>query len=167
MDIPVEALDIVAFKMLGVLEDRKQKLEQINLRFPENEFNIAVKTKLQILDQMSVQVNNIQKTGSGKGIVDAYKYVITAYEDFGEALKNFKPEGKSPEYVASFQKAMSDVYKPILLNAKKQRSEIVKLIMENKILSRSNFSVLLEPQDNYKRYLTSKQAVLMDRGGKK
>ena len=167
LDVPVEALDIVAFKMLGVLESRKQKLDQITLRFPENEFNTAVKTKLQILDQMTAQVNNIQNTGSGKGIVDAYKYVINAYEDFGESLKNFKPEGKSPEYVASFQKAMSDVYKPILLNAKKQRSEIAKLIAENKILSRSSFSVLLPPQDTFKRYLTTKQAVLMDRGGKK
>jgi hypothetical protein len=62
---------------------------------------------------------------------------------------------------------MSDVYKPILLNSRKQRTEITKLIMENKILSRSNFSVLFDTQDNFKRYLTSKQAVLMDRGGKR
>lgn len=167
LDVPVEALDQIAFKMLGVLAERKQKLDQIVLRFPENEFNTAVKTKLQILDQMSAQVNNIQKTGSGKGIVDAYKYVIDAYEDFGVTLQAFSPEGKSPEYVASFQKAMSEVYKPILSNARKQRNEISKLIMENKILSRSNFSVLLDSQDNFKRYLTSKQAILMDRGGKR
>lgn len=167
LDIPVEALDLIAFKMLGILADRKQKLDQIILKFPESDFNNAVKTKLQILDQMTIQVNNIQKTGSGKGIVDAYKYVIDAYESFGESLKSFAPEGKAPEYVASFQKAMSDVYKPILLNARKQRTEIKKLITENKILSRSNFSVLLETQDNFKRYLTSKQAILMDRGGRK
>lgn len=167
LDIPVEALDLMAFKMLGVLAERKQKLDQIILKFPENEFNSAVKSKLQVLDQMTVQVNNIQKIGSGKGIVDAYKYVIDAYESFGESIKTFTPEGKSPEYVASFQKAMSDVYKPILLNARKQRTEITKLVIENKILSRSNFSVLFESPDNFKRYLTSKQAVLMDRGGKK
>jgi hypothetical protein len=116
---------------------------------------------------MTVQVNVIQKIGSGKGIVDAYKYVIEAYESFGTSLKGFSPEGKSPEYVASFQKAMADVYNPILANARKHRSEIKKLIIENKILSLSNFSVLFDTQDRYKRYLTSKQAVLMDRGGKR
>ncbi|MBA2403272.1 MAG: hypothetical protein H0V66_00760, partial [Bdellovibrionales bacterium] len=167
LEVPVEALDIIAFKMLGLLAERKQKLDQITLSFPENEFNTAVKSKLQILDQMTKQVNNIQNTGSGKGIVDAYKYVIDAYESFGENLKAFSPEGKSPEYVASFQKAMSEVYNPILLNARKQRSEITKLIKENRILSRSNFLVLMDSKDSFKRYLTSKQAVLMDRGGKR
>jgi hypothetical protein len=167
LDIPVEALDLIAWKMLGILAERKQKLDQVELKFPENEFNTAVKTKLQILDQMTVQVNVIQKIGSGKGIVDAYKYVIEAYESFGTSLKGFSPEGKSPEYVASFQKAMADVYNPILANARKHRAEIKKLIVENKILSLSNFSVLLDTQDRYKRYLTSKQAVLMDRGGKR
>ena len=167
LDIPVEALDLIAFKLLGALAERKMKLDQIILKFPENEFNLAVKSKLQILDQMAGQVNVIQKTGSGKGIVDAYKYVINAYESFGESLKNFSPEGKSPEYVTSFQKAMSDVYNPILLNAKKQRAEITKLIMENKILSLSNFSVLFDSKDSFKRYITPKQSVLMDRGGKR
>ena len=116
---------------------------------------------------MTAQVNTIQNLGSGKGIVDAYKYVIDAYESFGQELKAFSPEGKSPEYVASFQKAMSEVYIPILANARKQRNEISKLIMENKILSRSNFSVLFNAEDSFKRYLTTKQSILMDRGGKR
>ena len=167
LDVPVEALDLMAGKMMTVIVDRKQKLEQIQLAFPENEFNNAVKTKLQILDQMTSQVNNIQKLGSGKGIVDAYKYVIESYENFGKELKAFSPEGKSPEYVASFQKAMAEVYNPILANARKQRTEIRKLIMENKILSRSNVSVLGDQDDSFKRYITTKQAVIMDRGGKR
>ena len=167
LDIPVEALDIMAFKLMGYLIERKQKLDQILLQFPETEFNAAVKGKLQILDQMTTQVNAIQKLGSGKGIVDAYKYVINSYEEFGESLKAFSPEGKSPEYIASFQKAMAEVYNPILSNAQRQRGEIKKLIVENKILSRSNFSVLFNRPENFKRYLTSKQAILMDRGGKR
>lgn len=167
LDIPVDALDLVASKMLGAIVEKKEHLDKIALRFPETEFNTAVKGKLQILDQMTAQVNAIQNLGSGKGIVDAYKYVIDAYEGFGQELKAFSPEGKSPEYVASFQKAMSEVYNPILTNARKQRSEISKLIMENKILSRSNFSVLFNAEDNFKRYLTTKQSILMDRGGKR
>ena len=55
----------------------------------------------------------------------------------------------------------------ILANARKQRNEISKLIMENKILSRSNFSVLFNAEDSFKRYLTTKQSILMDRGGKR
>lgn len=167
LDIPVDALDLIATKMLGSLVEKKERLEKIELRFPENEFNTAVKSKLQILDQMTAQVNTIQSLGSGKGIVEAYKYVIDAYEQFGENLKAFSPEGKSPEYVTSFQKAMSEVYNPILGNARKQRSEISKLVMENKILSRSNFAVLFNAEDNFKRYFTVKQSILMDRGGKR
>ena len=167
LDIPVETLDFMASKMLANLAERKQKLDQIELKFPESEFNSAVKLKLQILDQMTIQVNQIQKLGSGKGIVDAYKYVIEAYETFGESLKSFSPEGKAPEYIESFQNAMSKVYLPILENARKQRSEVKKLISENKVLSKSNFSVLYGQQENFKRFYSSKQAVLMERGGKR
>lgn len=167
LDIPVDALDLVASKMLGSLAEKKERLEKITLRFPENEFNAAVKSKLQILDQMTAQLNTIQSMGSGKGIVDASKYVIDAYQEFGQTLKAFSPEGKSPEYVASFQKAMSEVYNPILNNARKQKNEISKLIMENKILSRSNFDVLFNADDSFKRYITTKQSILMDRGGKR
>jgi hypothetical protein len=167
LDIPVDALDLIASKMLGSIVEKQERLDKITLKFPENEFNSAVKSKLQILDQMTAQVNTIQNLGSGKGIVDAYKHVIDAYESFGKELKAFSPEGKSPEYVASFQKAMSEVYNPILANARKQRNEISKLIMENKILSLSNFSVLFNAEDSFKRYLTTKQSILMDRGGKR
>ncbi len=157
----------MASKMLLGVAERKQKIDQIVLRFPETEFNNAVKSKLQMLDQLTIQINAIQKTGSGKGIVEAYKIAIEAYEDFGTSLKNFVPEGKSPEYVQSFSKAMSDVYNPILANARKQRQEVKKLIMDNKILSLSNYAVLYPPEGNSKRYMTAKNAVLMDRGGRR
>ena len=140
---------------------------EIPLRFPENEFNNAVKAKLKILDQLTSEVNQIQKTGSGKGIVEGYRLVIEAYETFGEELRAFTPEGKSPEYLASFQKAMADVYNPILANARKQRSEVKKLIMDNKILSASNYAVLYGRLESFKRYVSSKNIVLMDRGGQR
>ncbi|WPU65742.1 tetratricopeptide repeat protein [Peredibacter starrii] len=166
LDIPVEALDLMAEKMLASVQDKKQRLDQIQLRFPEAEFNSAVKSKLQLLDQMTSDVNNIQKIGSGKGIVEAYKYVIDAYESFGTELKNFTPEGKAPEYVASFKKAMAEVHGPILANARKQRSEVKKLISDNKILSFSNYAVLYSELESNKRFLTEKEAVLMERGGR-
>lgn len=166
LDIPVEALDLMAEKMLVSVQDKKQRLDQIRLQFPEAEFNNAVKSKLQLLDQMTSDVNNIQKVGSGKGIVEAYKYVIGAYESFGTELKNFTPEGKAPEYVESFKKAMAEVHGPILANARKQRSEVKKLIADNKILSFSNYAVLYSELESNKRFLTEKEAVLMERGGR-
>jgi hypothetical protein len=167
LDVPVEALDLIAERMLLTVVEKKQKIESIPLTFPEATFNAAVKTKLQLLDQMTTEVNNIQKIGSGKGIVEAYKYVISAYENFGNSLRQFTPEGKAPEYVDSFKKAMADVHGPILQNAQKQRQEIRKLIKDNKILSFSNYSVLYSDLENFKRYFTEKESVLMDRGGRK
>ena len=167
LDIPVEALDLMAERMLYSVVEKKQKLSQIRLEFPEAQFNSNVKLKLQILDQMTSDVNNIQKVGSGKGIVEAYRYVIDAYEAFGNELKAFVPEGKSPEYVASFQKAMATVHGPILQNARKQRSEVKKLIYDNKILSFSNYSVLYSELESFKRFLTEKEAILMERGGQR
>ncbi len=167
IEIPVEALDLIAEKVMVKVRSLKTQVGEITLRFPENEFNNAVKAKLKILDQMTSEVNQIQKIGSGKGIVEGYRLVIDAYESFGEELRAFTPEGKAPEYVASFQKAMADVYNPILSNARKQRSEVKKLIMENKILSASNYSVLYGRLESFKRYVTSKNIVLMDRGGQR
>jgi hypothetical protein len=167
LDVPVEALDLMAAKYMANIHEAKIKLDQIGLRFPESEFNNSVKMKLQMLDQMALQVNAIQKTGSGKGIVEAYKIVIAAYEEFATKLREFSPEGKSPEYVTSFQKAMSEVYNPILLNAAKQRAEVRKLIIDNKILTPSNFHVLFDSTANYKRFLSLQPAVVMDRGGRK
>ena len=165
VDIPVDALDLMASRMLNSVAEKKSKFDKIKLQYPEAEFNSNVKLKLQILDQITSEVNQIQKIGSGKGIVEAYKYVIMAYEEFGNELRNFTPEGKTPEYLASFKKAMESVHGPILNNARKQRLEIKKLINENKILTYSNFSVLYPVSDSFKRYVTDKDTVLMERGG--
>ena len=167
LDTPVEALDVIAERMLNSVIEKKKKLDQLTLSFPEDLFNSVVKGKLLLLDQMTTEVNSIQKIGSGKGIVLAYNLVIEAYENFGTGLKNFTPEGKPPEYIESFKKAMAEVHGPILQNARRQRSEIKKLINDNRILSHGNFSVLFLEVDKMKRYLTERQGVLMDRGGRR
>jgi tetratricopeptide (TPR) repeat protein len=165
LDFPVETLDLLATKMLSGVINKKKKIEQIQLKFPENEFNSAVKQKLVGLDQLTAEVNTVQKLGSGRGIVEAYKQVIAAYEDFGKELQEFTPEGKGPEYVESFRKAMADVYTPILANARKLRSEVKKLIKENKVLSMSNYEVLYPGADGQKRFFATRSSVLMERGG--
>lgn len=167
LDVPVEALDLIAERILFSLMDKKKRLDAIELTFPEGQFNTAVKTKLQILDQMTGDVNTVQQMGSGKGIVEAYKLVIEAYETFGTSLKNFTPPGKEEAYVTSFKKAMADVHGPILANAQKQRTEIKRLIVDNKILTFSNYSVLYYGSDVVKRFITEKETVLMERGGQR
>lgn len=166
LDIPVDTLDLVADKMMNGVIAKKRKIELITLQFPEGEFNNAVKQKLQGLDQLATEVNTIQKLGSGRGIVRAYHHVIEAYENFGKLLMEFVPEGKSPEYVQSFRKAMSEVYNPILANARKLRADVKKLIKENRILADDNFAVLYTGTDGQKRFPAAKRAILMDRGGK-
>lgn len=167
VEVPVEALDLIADRMIASLVDKKRRFDQLELAFPEANFNAAVKGKLQLLDQMTSEVNNIQKIGSGKGIVEAYRIVIEAYESFGNGLKAFTPEGKEEAYLASFRKAMADVHGPILANAKKQRAEIKRLIVDNKILSQANYAVLYSDLEKMKRFITEKESVLMERGGRK
>jgi hypothetical protein len=165
--LPVEALDLMAYRMVSSLAEKRQRFEQMVLKFPEEVFNPSLQMKLKMLDEMTGQVNEIKNSGSGKGIVEAYKNIILANESLGNELKNFKVEGKPQEFMNSFQLAMSKLYNPLLNNARKQRSEIKKLILENKILSFSNYSVLFSEQENFKRYLSSKGSILMERGGKR
>jgi hypothetical protein len=167
LDIPVEALDLIADKMIESVVAKKQRIEQIVLKFPETDFNNAVKQKLQGLDELTSEVDKIQKLGSGKGIVKAYHHLVTAYEDFGISLKNFVPEGKGPEYVESFKKAMAEIYNPILMNSKKLRQDAIKLIKENKILSAQNLSILFSTEDGPRKFISKRSAVLMDRGGRR
>jgi hypothetical protein len=167
LEIPVEALDLIAMDKINAVVRLKNKIIQTPLSFPESGFNQTVKSKLQLLDQLVAEVTQIQKLGSGRGIVEAYMHLIDTYEFFGNELQRFTPPDKSPEYIASFQKAMGDLHRPLFANAQRQRAEIQKLVLENKILSKSNFSVLYPRGESFMRYLTLKQAVLMDRGGKR
>lgn len=45
---------------------------------------------------------------------------------------NFVPDGKSIEYIKSFQKAMSEVYLPILEDSNKMKKELMKKTTANK-----------------------------------
>ena len=163
----MEALDLLATSMTTAVANKKAQLDSIKLSFPEETYNSQVKQKLALLDQLTGLVVEIQKTGSGKGIVASYRLAIEAYESFGNEIMNFAPEGKGPEYVTSFKKAMSNVYTPILQNAKAQRAEVKKLIESNKILSENN-SAVMWGSDPLSRFYQAKQPVtLMDRGGKR
>jgi tetratricopeptide (TPR) repeat protein len=166
LDIPVEALDIIALGLMPKLEQKRIQLGNMKLDFPEQNFNQTVKLKLSILDSLTVDVNEIQKTGSGKGIVKAYKILVNSYERFAEELRLFSPEGKSPEYVESFRKAMSGVWTPILQTAQKRRMDVKQLIQKNTILAEDNFEMLaIQGAEVVPFYNKQGPMVLMDRGG--
>lgn len=166
LDIPVEALDQMAFSLVGNIEAKKKQLD-VPLEFPEQKFNQTVKSKLAILDSMTADINEIQKTGSGKGIVRAYRILIEAYEGFAAELQGFTPEGKGPEYVESFKKAMASVWTPIQQTAQKRRAEVAELIKKNRILSQDNFALLGNGSKPAVMYRKKSEMVLMDRGGKR
>jgi hypothetical protein len=166
LDIPVEGLDLIAGSIIPKLEQKKLQLESMKLAFPEQQFNQTVKQKLVILDSLTADVNEVQQTGSGKGIVKAYRLLVACYEDFAKELRDFTPEGKAPEYVESFRKAMMGVWTPILETAQRRRTEVSQLIHKNSILSSDNGG-LLAPQgtDLVMQYQAPGAMVLMDRGG--
>lgn len=167
LDVPVEALDIVALGLMPKLQQKSDQLDALPLRFPEQVFNQTVKQKLSILDSLTAEVNEIQRTGSGRGIVRAQKIYIAAYEKFAAELKGFVPPDKGPEYVESFSKAMMTVWGPISQTAQKRRDEVRALIEKNTILTEESFALFAKNPKVVPQYHHLSPMVLMDRGGLK
>jgi len=165
-EIPVEAIDLFASKIVSVLREKKKNLDSIQLAFPEEVFNKSVKEKLALLDSMTSDILKIQKMGSGKAIVESYVLGIESYQRFGDELLRFTPENKPQEYLDSFKAAMKEVYVPLLENAKKQRKDVSKLISENKILSIENSKIFVGPQMQKFIFPMRKEVLLMERAGK-
>lgn len=166
LSIPVEALDLIAYGMMPKLLQKQAQLNTMTLSFPEESFNNTVKRKLVLLDSLTADVNDIQKTGSGRGMVKAYKILINCYENFATELSQFTPEGKSADYVTSFKKAMAGVWTPILQTAQKRRGEVRNLINKNNILSEDNPEMLGAQNSSFvPQYQFVQNMVLMDRGG--
>jgi murein DD-endopeptidase MepM/ murein hydrolase activator NlpD len=166
-DVPVEALDRIAIDLVRPMEEKARRLSGEPLEFPEQKFNLAVKAKLALLDTMTADVQEVQKTGSGKGIVKAYAVLVGAYEGFARQLRDFTPEGKPPEYVESFKKAMASVWGPVLETARKRRADVAEVIYKNSILAKENFALLAPQGAVAPRFEGRPNLVLMDRGGKR
>lgn len=166
-DIPLEALDVIADEKLQELLGTLNSMKKMELRFPENAFNTILKRKLGLLDQMTKQAVDIQKIGSGRGIIGAYKVLVEAYGHAAEEIQKFTPPGKSKEYVASFQKSMLQVASPLKQSAANYKQEGWKTIEENKILSDFNYLLTPVPLDGMTvKYAYPAKGVSMDRSGK-
>ncbi len=143
-------------------------MKATKLRFPENSFNNILKTKLGMLDRMTKKAGEIQKIGSGEGIIGAYKVLVEAYESAAKEVEEFTPPGKGPEYVKSFKESMAQVYGPLRQSANSYKREGWKAIEENKILSDYNYLLAPNPVEGMTiKYAYPHKAVSMDRSGKR
>jgi len=167
-DIPLEGLDVISDDLLKEMLVEKKAVESISLRFPDNIFNNLLKGKLAKLEGLTAKAQQIQKIGSGRGIIGAYKVLFETYTDTADQIKNFVPAGKSKEFVDSFQKAMKSVYDPLYASALSYKREGWQTIEENQILSDFNFLLSpFKPLGSSVRYEYPSQSVIMDRGGKR
>jgi hypothetical protein len=143
-------------------------LANMQLSFPEQRYNQTLEGMFAQLDVFTQAALRVLDTGSGEGIVKAYRYLVQEYDRFAKKVYQFTPPGKSEDYVTSFKKAMRDVVAPIANKSREFKNEAVRQIKNSKILASDNSFFLRDlniPLDI--EYHPAKGAVLMDRGGRK
>ena len=166
LEIPVEALDAKADEMLIGLNSIKKQILDIELKYPANVFQNAVKKKFSLLDRLVTQSSKIQDIGSGNGIVKAYKVLIETHYEFSEQVKAFEPEGMKKEFVPLFKKDMtSQIVNPLLSQAQNYEKDANRTISKNEILSINNSSIQTSKGEVAIRFWYNQVGVLMDRGG--
>lgn len=163
--VQLEALDRVALIKMRRLESLVSQLSRINLSFPEDKYNSMLKQKFGMLDQITNEALSIFSIGSGKGVVKAYSLITKSYEQTAQEILNFRPEGKSEEYVQSFQKSMQSIAVPLRNKANEFRREAVSQISKNDILSEDNSTYTLSIKTPYPVFRPIRPGFLMDRGG--
>ena len=167
MNIPLEGLDAISLIRLTALEEQVKKLTSLKLSFPEAEYNKNVKAKFVMLDKITTEAISIAELGSGIGIVRAYRYLVYGHESLRNEIVNFSPEGKSPEYVASFQKGMQKLGEPLEKQAQDFRETAIKKIEKENILSTDNGWFLVKNDAIIPEYHNDNGNVLMDKAGAK
>ena len=166
--IPLEAHDVYANFRMTELEAEKERLNQMVLSFPEATFNSSLKAKFAQLEVVTAKAVNVLQVGSGVGIVRTYIHLIEAYSKMVEELKNFSPEGVSPEYLESFKKSMLQISAPLVQKIADFRQEAKIKIAKEKILSNDNYWFAVDYQHPIKvEYSYLANGVIMDRGGRK
>lgn len=164
--LPVEALDAVAAIKAIDLEQYKDRLVAIELKFPEQEYNKALQGKLAMLDRLTTMSRDVMSIGSGEGIARAYRILVEAYAHVGQAVADFTPVGKSPEYVQSFRASMAQVAGPLKAKAEELKSEALNKAKSEDILSADiNYLLTSSVVPFGVEHHPSGQGVVMDRGG--
>jgi tetratricopeptide (TPR) repeat protein len=166
-DVPLEALDAISLIRLSGLEEQVKKLKTVKLSFPEAEYNKALKLKFQMLDKISTEAISIAEIGSGIGIVRAYRLLVEGHESLQNEVLAFVPEGKSPEYAASFHKGMQKLAAPLEKQSQDFRQTAIRKIEKENILSSDNAWFLVKNDAIIPEYYNDNGNVLMDKAGAK
>lgn len=167
MDIPLEGLDAISLIKMSTLEGHISKLNSIKLAFPVQEYNKLLKNKYLVLDKMIAESVSIAELGSGIGYVRSMKLSISAIESFKEELLNFNPEGKGEDFVKSFKKDMGNKANELDKQAQAFRTDTIKKIEKENILSMDNGWFLVKNDAIIPEYYNDKGNVLMDKAGAK
>lgn len=168
LEIPLEARDIVANYKLKALYAEAQKLDEIQLSFPESIFNERLKQKLAQLEKISARALELSKVRSGKGIVRAYRYLVDSYEKVSSEVAKFSPPGVTPEYLQSFKKALVPLSNNLTSMAQKFRQDVMKEINSSTILSSDNTYFMMDHHLPFKvEYRFYRKGMVMDRGGQR
>lgn len=168
MDIPLEALDIIAQRDIRGLKNTQSKILNTQLRFPFQTFQKKAGYIRKWLDRMIVDSNNIQKIGSGFGIVKAYSLLIDTHEKLAKKFSEFKPQKLTAQEKANintFYKQMKAQSDELLKTAKSLKRDVWKTIEQNQILSKANNEVLPNNFGIEIKYWYPDKGVIMDRGG--
>ena len=167
MNIPLESLDAVAEIKIRSVVRAYEKVSSIKLRFPENVFNKQLKDKFKRLDQLTVKSVAVLKLGSGKGMMSGYKYLVNGYADLIKEIIDFKPSGKSNEYISSFKKSMQGLVTQLQTKVDDFKKEARNQMIKSKILAKDNLwftKASIYPVRV--QYFPARSGVIMDRGGK-
>jgi tetratricopeptide (TPR) repeat protein len=168
LDIPLEALDAISLIRLATLEAQLRKLSESKLTFPEAEYNKTLKSKFAQLDRITTEAVSIAEMGSGIGIVKAYRYLVSGHESLRDEVIAFTPEGKSPEYVASFKKSMVKLVEPLSKQSSDFRETAIKKIEKENILSADNGWFLIKNEYSFiPEFYSEFGSALMDKAGAK
>ncbi|MCP4914133.1 MAG: hypothetical protein GY909_13560 [Oligoflexia bacterium] len=166
--LPLEALNVVAQKELARVKSLVSRLKSIELSFPEQKFNNALKSKLGLLDKITTSTVNTFQIGSGDGVVGAYEILTDVYSYLADEIANFSPPGKSPDYVKSFKQSMGQIVNPIRAKNSEFLRQAKSQINKNDILSSGNLGLLYGSQfEAVPTYIPLNNGLIMDRGGKK
>jgi hypothetical protein len=166
LDVPLEALDAIALIRLSSLENNLKKLNESKFTFPEAEYNKLLKAKFLLLDRLTTEAVSIAEIGSGIGLVKAYQIAVIGHESLRDDVLKFKPEGKSPEYLASFTKSMETTVEPLTKQALEFRETAIKKIEKDNILSSDNSWFLIKNDRSFiPEFFSETGSALMDKAG--
>lgn len=138
-----ESLDLTLLDEIGKYEVYGLKseitgLKRITFSFPEQKFKLALERKIAELSRILAKVKDVEKIGSGRATIMAYRILFEAYDDVINEIEGFRPPGLTDDQVEQFSKIMQATSAPIKNQRDSHRASIQRLLMSKQILSSHN-----------------------------